>query len=90
MALKTSGNDHLGRTRGNNIICEIGKAILQATIPVGIDNPNTVVQVCVYLFQNSGDGFEFNGGTNIIVSFYDIPDIEVVRFGRKAVNLNWY
>ena len=32
----------------NNITREIADAILQATIPTGIDNPNTVVQGCVY------------------------------------------
>ena len=31
-----------------NITREIADAIMQATIPAGIDNPNTIVQVCVY------------------------------------------
>ena len=109
-----------------NITREIADAVLQATIPAGIDNPNTVVQVCVYprngpafyfkrykrgpllvsdldndiveelldsqmnLFQNSGDGFEFNEGTMIIVSFYDIPEIDELHRGRAAVNLTLY
>ena len=31
-----------------NIAHEIADAIIQATVPAGIDNPNTIVQVCVY------------------------------------------
>ena len=42
------------------------------------------------LFQNSSDGFEFNEGTIIIVSFYDIPDVAELRRGREAVNLTLY
>ena len=99
---------------------------MQATIPAGIDNPNTIVQVCVYpmdgpafffrrykngpllvgdlendlveellenqmnLFQNSGDGFQFNHGTAIVVSFYDVPNVDDLRRGREAVNLPLY
>ena len=111
---------------GGDITAELANAILQATIPAGIDNPNTVVQVSVYppngpafyfkryktgpllvgdlendrveelldgqmnLFQHSGQGFEFTEGTNIVVSFYDIPDVEELRRAREAVNLNVY
>ena len=42
------------------------------------------------LFQHSGQGFEFTEGTQIVVSFYDIPDIEELRRGREAVNLTLY
>ena len=42
------------------------------------------------LFQHSGQGFEFTEGTNIVVSFYDIPDVEELRRAREAVNLNVY
>ena len=43
----------------------------------------------MHLFQNSSESFEFNEGTIIIVSFYDIPDIEELRSGREPVNLTW-
>ena len=112
---------------GNNYITrEIGDAIMQATIPAGTDNPNTIVQVSVYppdgpafyfkrfktgpllvgdsdndiceelldgqmnLFQNSGDGFSFTEGTHIIVSFYDLPNIDLLRHSREIVNLTMY
>ena len=42
---------------GNNITREIGHAIMQATIPAGIDNPNTIVQVSVY--PPNGPAFYF-------------------------------
>ena len=105
-----------GTPDGNNITREIPDAIFQATVPAGIDNPNTVVQVCVYpvdgpafyfkrykrgpllvgdleneiveellegqlnLFQHSSDFFQFNDheGTAIVVSFYDVLDIEAL------------
>ena len=41
----------------HNITREIADAVLQATIPAGIDNPNTVVQVCVY--PRNGPAFYF-------------------------------
>ena len=126
MVLETSGNDHSGVPDGNNITSEIADAIIQATVPAGIDNPNTVVQVCVYPvngpayffrrykhgpllvgdfendlvdklldsqmnpFHNSFDGLEFNEGTSLVLSFYDVPNFDDLHGGREAVNLNLY
>ena len=43
------------------------------------------------LFQQSSDFFQFNEGTHIVVSFYDVPDVEQLwRRGREEVNLNLY
>ena len=51
---------------------------------------NYILENQMNLFQNSGDGFQNNEETAIVVSFYNVPNVDDLRCGREAVNLPLY